>query len=299
METYHDIKGTEFRMTNSLPYKRDAEIENEFDALITLMADMITSQANAPLSAMHPPQWSINLHILSMKLFKHLCSARTLLEPCSFGTATLPAHGYIDHSSIAAVTRTCLENYLVMHWLLGGEDEAVREFNHLIWMHSGWKKRSKVFATSKDGRVAKQRAEESAADLWVLIQESVCFQKYSKDQQKKLRKGSWDVDWYWHDLARHAGLHNTYFTSIYPYLSGYTHSDYISCLQIGQAVAIDTQYMLGASSISANLMILGHFTAFYANLYPAAKAVLEDSETRQLASKWYIRAEDMDFLYRE
>jgi hypothetical protein len=51
-------------MTNSMPYQRDAEIEAEFDALITPMADMITSQANAPLGVAAPPEWSINLHIL-------------------------------------------------------------------------------------------------------------------------------------------------------------------------------------------------------------------------------------------
>ncbi|WP_258198152.1 DUF5677 domain-containing protein [Pseudomonas viridiflava] len=297
MENHDGREDLEFRMTHSMPYQRDAEIETEFGALITLMADMITSQANAPLGVAAPPEWSINLHILSMKLFKHLCSARTLLEPCSFGTATLPPYGYIDHSSIAAVTRSSIENYLVMHWLLGGGDDSVREFNHLIWMHSGWKKRSKLVATTEEAKVGRQRAEDAAAELWRLVQASPHYQKYNKDQQKRLRKGSWDVDWHWHDLACQAGLHNTYFTSIYPYLSGYTHSDFISCLQIGQASTIGTQYMLGASSISISLMVLGHFSTFYANLYPAAKAVLDASETKHLVSKWYLRAEDMDFLY--
>lgn len=286
-------------MKNTRSYQQDMEIEDEFDDLITLMADMITSQANAAPDAISPPQWSINLHILSMKLFKHLCSARTLLEPCSFGTATLPPYGYIDHSSIAAVTRSSIENYLVMHWLWGGGEDQVREFNHLIWMHAGWKKRSKLFATTEEAKVARQQAEDTAAELWILVQESPNYQTYDKNKQKRLRKGSWDVDWNWQDLARQAGLHHTYFTSIYPHLSGYTHSDFISCMQIGQASSISDQYMLGVTSISTSLMVLGHFSTFYANLYPAAKAVLDASKTRHLVSKWYLRAEDMDFLYRQ
>lgn len=286
-------------MTNSIFYQREAEIESEFDRLITLMADMITCQANAVPTTTAAPQWSIHLHVLSMKLFKHLCSARTLLEPCSFGTATLAPFGYIDHSSIAAVTRSSLENYLVMHWLWAGGNDHDRDFNHLIWMHAGWKKRSKFIATTEEAKAARQVAEDKAAELLTLIKASPKYQMYDTDKKKKLRKGLWDVDWYWHDLAREAGLHHTYFASIYPHLSSYTHSDFISCLQIGQASSISDQYMLGASSISTSLMLLGHFSTFYANLYPAAKALLDESETRHLVSKWHLRAEDMDFLYRK
>jgi hypothetical protein len=282
-----------------MPYRRDDDVEKEFETLITLMANMITAQAEAPQSSTSPPQWSINLHVLSMKLFKHLCSARTLLEPCSFSAPALPPYGYIDHSSIAAVTRSSIENYLVMHWLFSGGKESLRDFNHSVWMYSGWKKRNKLVATTQEAKEARQKAEDEAAELWLLIQASPHFEKYNKDQVRSLRKGNWDVDWHWHDLAREAGLHHTYFTSIYPYLSGYTHSDYISCLQMGQADTIGDQYMLGAFSMSVSLMIMGHFSTFYASIYPAAKALLEISEAKYLASKWCVRAEDMDFLYKD
>ena len=280
-----------------MPYLRDDDVENEFDTLITLMAEMITAQARAPQSSTAAPQWAINLNVLSMKLFKHMCSARTLLEPCSFRSPAIPPHGYIDHSSIAAITRSSVENYLVMHWLFSGGNESTRDFNHLVWMCSGWKKRNKIFATTHEGKAARQSAENDAANLWLVIQASPHYEKYNKDQIRSMRKGNWNAGWQWSDLAREAGLHHTYFASIYPYLSGYTHSDYISCLQIGQAQTIGDQYMLGASSVSINLMILGHFSAFYADIYPSAKAVLEASKSKDLASKWRILAENMNFLY--
>ncbi|MNG18709.1 hypothetical protein D3C84_1027990 [compost metagenome] len=44
--------------------------------------------------------------------------------------------------------------------------------------------------------------------------------------------------------------------------------------------------------------MIGHFSHFYANLFPAAMAVFDASgEAKELASKWYLRAEDMNFLY--
>lgn len=200
-------------------------------------------------------------------------------------------------SSIAAVTRSSIENYLVMHWLWGDGEVSVREFNHLIWVYSGWKKRSKVVATSAEAKISRQQAEDKAAENWMLVQASSHYKKYTSDQQKRLRKGFWDVGWGWPDLAKQAGLHNSYFQAIYPYLSGYTHSDFISCLQIGQASAIGDQYMLGVSSISVSVMVLAHFSNFYANLYPPAKVVLDSSEALQVVSKWHIKAEDMEFLY--
>lgn len=104
-------------------YERSTELEGEFDVLIILMADMITAQARAGYVNVNAPVWSVDLHNL-LKLFKHLCSARALLEPCGFRTPTLPPYGYIDHSSVMVVTRSAIENYLVMHWLHANGDAA-------------------------------------------------------------------------------------------------------------------------------------------------------------------------------
>lgn len=284
-------------MDGSSLYSRNEETETQFNAMLGLMADMITAQGGKPETEPNPPQWSVDLHVLSIKLFKHLGSARTLLEPCPFRTATHAPYGYIDHSSIATVTRAALENYLVMHWLFCEKDANKRGYNHNLWMYGGWKKRSKFIATTAEAEKAKQLAATQAAELLPLITASPFYQNYDKDQKKNVRKGLWDVEWYLRDLASEAGMHIVYFTSIYQHMSGYVHTDYISCLQIGQAKHLDDQYMLGSASISTCLMILGHFAVFYARLFPAAKDVLDASNIKNLVDKWHIRTEDMNFLY--
>lgn len=52
----------------------------------------------------------------SKKLFRHMCSARSLLEPSPFRNQVIPSHSFIDHSSVAVLTRSAIENYLVMTW---------------------------------------------------------------------------------------------------------------------------------------------------------------------------------------
>lgn len=284
-------------MNNPFTYERNEKIEGEFEVLIRLMSDMITAQAmtNSPVDA---PEWSIHLHVLSTKLFKHLCSVRTLLEACPFGTPTLPRFGYIDHSSVAALTRTAIENYLVMYWLHSEDDQALREFRHVVWVYCGWKKRSKLIPTIDEAVDSHREAIALATEHWTWIKASPFYALYSKGEQAKLRKGDWSAGTNWYELEMKAGFHRVYFTSIYPYLSGYTHTDFISCLQIRSATRLQTHYDLGVATLQMCMVMLGHFTHFYASLFPAAKEVFHRSGTViELATKWHIRAETMAHIY--
>lgn len=280
-------------------YQREEELEREFDLLIALMADMITAQATQHDPTAEHPRWMFSQHDLAKKLFRHMCSARSLLEPSPFQNQTIPSGSFIDHSSVAVLTRSSLENYLVMTWLLSGGNESLQEFRHDVWEYCGWKKRSKMAATSEDVQVRRQAAEDDAAALWPVIQSSSHFQHYTESQRKNLRKGDWGVGWKWNDLAVEAGLHKTYFTSTYPFLSGHVHSDFIGAIQNGQAIHLRDQYMLGSGHLMIIVMLLGHFAHHYAGVFPPAKSILLGAgAVRVIAEKWNLRAEDMDFLYR-
>ncbi|RII74382.1 DUF5677 domain-containing protein [Pseudomonas monteilii] len=282
-----------------MQYQRAQELEREFDALIALIADMITAQAEQHVPTAHTPAWMFSQHDLAKKLFRHMCSVRSLLEPSPFRNQVIPSHSFIDHSSVAVLTRSAIENYLVMTWLHSKGDESLRDFRHNVWEYCGWKKRSKMAATTDDARLARQKAEADAALLWPSIESSFHFQSYAEPHQERLRKGSWDAGWHWNDLAVEAGLHKTYFTSYYPFLSGHVHSDYIGTLQNAQAVSLADQYMLALANMQIILMLIGHFAHHYAGVFAPAEAVLRRAgATRETAEKWHIRAEDMDFLYR-
>ena len=279
-------------------YQRKEELEREFGLLISLMADMITAQAMQHDPTAESPQWMFSQHDLAKKLFRLMWSARSLLEPSPFQNRTIPPYSYIDHSSIAVLTRSSLENYLVMTWLLSGGTESLQEFRHNVWEYCGWKKRSKMAATTFDARKVQQVAKEDADALWPLIQSSPHFQNYTESQRKRVCKGDWGVGAHWNDLAVEAGLHRTYFTSTYHFLSGHVHSDYIGAIQNGQAITLKDQYMLGTGHLQVIVMLMGHFSHHYASLFPPAKNVLLNAgEVREIAEKWNLSAEDMDFLY--
>ncbi|MDF0732308.1 DUF5677 domain-containing protein [Pseudomonas entomophila] len=281
-------------------YERNTEIENDFNVLITLMADMITAQALAERGNTQASALSIDLHVLAIKLFKHLCSARTLLEPCGFRTSTLPPHAFIDQASVHALIRSAFENYLVMYWLCAEGCDECRSFRHNIWTYSGLKKLSNFFATIEEAKIGKQKATEEADALWPLIEGAASYKAAHASRQRSIRKGDWQGGLPWKSLATEAGIHETFFTSIYNYLSGQAHSDSISCLQVGQAKDLDTQYYLASSSIRNGVMLMAHFALFYATLFPVTYRVIEQSAAaRELISVWSFTAEDMEFLYKQ
>lgn len=239
----------------------------------------------------------ISQHNLAKKLFRHMCSVRSLLEPSPFRNQVIPSHSFIDHSSVAVLTRSAIENYLVMTWLHSNGNESLRDFRHNVWEYCGWKKRSKMAATTDDARIDKRKAEADAALLWPTIQSSPHFQSYVEPHREHLRKGSWDEGWHWNNLAVEAGLHKTYFMSYYRFLSGHVHSDYIGTLQNAQAVSLADQYMLASANLKVILVLIGHFAHHYAGLFAPAEAVWRRAGTRrETAGKWHTRAKDIDFL---
>lgn len=277
-------------------YLRNREIEFEMDALLGLMAEMINAQSGQPM--IEQPGWKSGVHALSLKLFKHICSARALLEPNAFSSDTLPAFGYIDHGSISVLTRSAIENYLVMHWLNGAGSEDARHFRHMVWEYAGWKKRSKLFANGSEAKASRKAASEEAARLLQLIKGSVYLEKYEGRKKDSILKGNWDVAW--PELASEAGFHLTYFGSVYRHLSGYVHSDFISALQVSQAQEIQTQYDLASASLQSCMMVMGHFSSFYSGVFPKAGSVFQAyPRAHELAEKWHLRTEDMNFLYTE
>lgn len=269
-------------------HKRREDLEGQFDVMMNVMAGMIDAQSCQPGEPQPTRDYAI--HSLAIKLFMHLRSAKTLIAPSE--------HGYIDHASIAVLTRSSIECFLVMNWLNADGDHSLQTFRYDVWHYAGMKKRSKLYAADDYTKARRQNASDICETLLVQIESSEHYSHYSADQKRSIRKGNWDTGWHWNDLAVAAGLHRIYFTTIYSYLSGYVHSDFISSLQIQQAVQVETQYELALGGVQNGLIILAHLCQLYARVFPAAQSVLDsDNISAEIVKKWYLRADDMDFVY--
>jgi hypothetical protein len=121
---------------------------------------------------------------------------------------------------------------------------------------------------------------------------------YSEKEKKKILQGMWRIGKGSSDLGVDAGFNETYFKNIYSYLCCYSHSSYVSALQIRDARSLDDQQMLTEPFLTIGVVLMAHFSFSYSHLFAAARDQFDvDFEAKALAEKWRFGPEQMDSIY--
>ena len=83
-----------------------------------------------------------------------------------------------------------------------------------------------------------------------------------------------------------AGIHPRYFDQTYNHLSGFSHSSYISAMQISQARDMHTQLHMAQTCLQMALFYTAHFiTNFSKNSATAALFISGDEAAKKLLNK--------------
>ena len=271
-------------------------IDQDYDALIELMIVVINSRLNMPIE---PGQEFLNdFQSLSLKLFRQLCSTKTISTGCVFQSKTGSTYEFIDQGSVCILARASIETFLTLHWLFNGDME-LSKFRHCVWQYAGLQDRVEHTATTTEGRMKQASAREQQAELLSFIQSSIPFKKYSTKEQAQLLKGNWRVSWSWGEEAVRAGFHRKYFDNVYGYLCGYSHSSYISAMQIGQAQNLPTQRRMSEAGLQISVHVMAHFIHLYVATFPPAADLFRKSESKSIANVWHFKANDMNHLFSE
>lgn len=273
-------------------FRRD--VEQDFDALIHLMVEMVQSQAGSPITP--GMDWLNDIQTLSIKLFRQLCSTRMLATGCTFEGGEGQRVEFIDQGSIAILSRSSIETFLTMHWVFSGSANQ-SAFRHMLWRLGGLTDRMKITPTTEEGRLKQKQTGDQVTELLTLIDQNHLLSSYTKNEIKELKKGNWRVGWSWGAEAVRAGFHKQYFDNIYSHLCGYSHSSYISAMQTGQAQGLDDQYRLSQAGLQISVHILAHFIHFYASTFSPSAELLNTSPSKPIADLWHFKAEDMDHVY--
>ena len=130
------------------------------------------------------------------------------------------------------------------------------------------------------------------------ISKSEKLKSFTPNQQGQLLKGKWRVGNGWTDLGVNAGFHKKYFDNIYSYLCGYSHSSYISAIQVGQAQSREDQECLTSSILGIGTVIMAHYAFSYSKTFDSAIEVLnKNGAAKAIAEKWHFGPEDMAAIY--
>lgn len=278
-------------------FQRDPE--KDFATLIELLAVMIESQRGQALSS--DEAWVNHAQILAVKLFKQACSLKVILNPTHLEFESDTEISFIDHSSATILARACLETFIVFHWIFNSEDPALRKFRHGIWRLGGLMDRLKLHPSTDQARETLDATRLQVAEQLAEVESSAFLATYSREQTKQLLKGNWRVDWSWTEEAVRAGFSKKYFQNMYSHFCGYSHSSYISSLQMEQAQSIDDQRMLGLIALQSCVHVIARTVLFYAELFPLGRLALNAApeQAQKVAYFWGGQAADMDHLFEE
>ena len=158
--------------------------------------------------------------------------------------------------------------------------------------------RQSSHVTTGEHRDILLKEKEQIAELRSYINGSSYLNAFTRNQQEQLLKGRWRIGSSWADLGINAGFHKKYFDNIYSYLCGYSHSSYISALQVGQANSVEEQKILTKGILGIGTVIMAHYAFSYSSIFKCAGRVLNaNNAARIVAEKWHFGPEDMAEVY--
>ncbi|HHL39823.1 MAG TPA: hypothetical protein ENJ37_04905 [Deltaproteobacteria bacterium] len=268
----------------------------DYQILLDLMIRLVGSPAGQKIC--NEDAWLNDAQTLSIKLLRHLISMQT----CS-GGATVEHDGkpviwFIDHASIKVIARAALETYLVFFYIYGQSDKELSKFRHKTWVLGGLKDRQKMHTTIEEHKEKLSQEKQQIYKLQSEIEASPYIKYFTNKQRKQLLDGNWKIGNGWSSLGVDAGFHETYFNNIYSYLCGYSHSSYISALQVGQAQDIKEQQELSQFALGVGVVIMAHFSFTYSALFePASKVFNADVVGKEIADKWHFGPSDLAHIY--
>lgn len=270
--------------------------ETDYSTLLNLFVRLVESQAGIDINEENA--WLNDAQVLANKLFRHLVSMRALAAGATIEISGDRTAFFIDHASVKVVARAALETYLVLFYLYGSTDQSLSKFRHKTWKLGGLSDRQKFHASTQEDNEILTREKMQIESLRIEIERDPQIAPYTDKQRNKLLNGEWRIGKSWADLGAQAGFHEKYFDNIYGYLCGYSHSSYLSALQVGQAKSIEDQQKLTQSILGIGVVLMAHFAFSYANAFSNAESVLSGDQTvKGVANKWRFGSEVMAAIY--
>jgi len=226
---------------------------------------------------------------LATKFFLHAASVLYLSRKVSildFPSATLKDY---DPASIDVLTTAAFETFLAFHYVfVAPETTNEQSYRYWAWRAAGLAERQNLPVSLKKNRQKLAEEKKEIDDLHSKLRSNVVFLKLTKKQQEQVLKGKWKLR-SWREIATSAGLTKTLSSDMYRHLSGYSHSSYLSVLQIKQSRENNEELLLIEPSMVTISIVTANFIRGYCNLLPRAKnALIADAEGRKLV-KWWIR----------
>jgi hypothetical protein len=181
------------------------------------------------------PSWQIWVEAVIHKLAFHSVSLLKLFEGTEIpfekdGKKII----VLDKPSIVSLLRVVTENFLTFNYLYSGNtSDDEKQFRLSVWRYCGIKQRTEFDIKTENAKNKQNEEIKLLADLKNEVINSSFFSVFTKKQQETILDGKKARLFYsWTKLIKESGLRTELFKNMYGYKSNYSHSEFISVLQV-------------------------------------------------------------------
>lgn len=179
-------------------------------------------------------------------------------------------------ASINALVRVAYEAMLVFaHVFYSFENQNEFELRYLLWQRAGYmnRRRASIKTLSKEAELKLNEEQSIIIDLENRIKANPLWNRIEEDKNRRKRyeRGEWNIDGL-KKIASEIGLSEEYYNSMYIYGCSYTHTDFLSIMQVGHLKSDNDRLKLTISSLHFALMSMSLFIEMYSRCFPEAKS---------------------------
>ena len=210
--------------------KPNIEYGNCVKQKLAILLDLINSLHEEKIGI---PEWLVWVEPIIFKLIMHSNSFIQLFSGTTIETKNRKIMVFDEPTSIIML-RVIIENYLTFYYLYCDKiTDEEKSFRVAVWKYSGLMQRNGFRTEMAQSKLKKENELLEINRLKEMISSSQFFSLFSESEKKQILKGIKPRQFKtWESLNEMCGFHKGLFKNLYGFKSNYTHTEFISILQI-------------------------------------------------------------------
>ncbi len=235
-------------------------------------------------------------HMLATKCYDHALTILHLIR----GTIVpelpeLKNKIFIDFSTVNIALRASLETMFTFAYLfILPNDKSEKDFKYNCWMLTDLLHRQKFPASMNEHKEKLLKEKEETDNLKNMIFSNPCYLELPDKMKKNILKqkfkknfGKWEFT-HWVDIGVQIGLSEPFMTYYYKFLCSFSHSGYLSLMQLREVIVTgDKSPPLGGSIDLINI-VLAKMISLYCFLFPISNSILDNDPKSKAVVDHYI-----------
>lgn len=220
------------KIANDYEHKNNVEYSKMVLTKVEILLELMDSLFQQKIKI---PGWQVWSEPLIIKLSFHAASMIKLFDGTSLPIQRKNKNPIVlDEPSIIILFRAILENYLTFFFLYCDKiSNEEKQFRLSVWRYSGIKQRVGFEILTMEAKEKQKQEAKFLEELQKEIEQSTFFNQFNNNEKKQILKGIKPRLFNsWIDIVKLSGLKVRIFKNLYGYKSNYSHSEFISALQI-------------------------------------------------------------------